>query len=178
MSAESSMPAPASRTNDKAICVTANTRRRRFVPGVMRTCRSPSPEPRWGVRPRQARDEGERDGSDHRQAGADPQQRGVHAHVERADGEARRISADHAHHWPREQYAEDRAGAAEHHAFRQQRSTQRARAGTERGAHSQLALAPNRAREDQIGDVRARDHEHERRGREQDQQYRASGRAI
>ena len=32
-----SMPAPASSTNDAAICVTANTRRRRLVPVVMRT---------------------------------------------------------------------------------------------------------------------------------------------
>ena len=32
-----SIPAPATSTNDAAICVTANTCRRRFVPDVMRT---------------------------------------------------------------------------------------------------------------------------------------------
>ena len=40
-----SMPAPASSTNDAAICVTANTRSRRFVPDVIRTLPLDSPSP-------------------------------------------------------------------------------------------------------------------------------------
>ncbi len=39
------MPAPASSTNDAAICVIANTRRRRFVPVVMRTLPVDRPKP-------------------------------------------------------------------------------------------------------------------------------------
>jgi hypothetical protein len=45
MSVVSSIPAPASSTNDAAICVTANARRRRFVPGVMRRLPPASPRP-------------------------------------------------------------------------------------------------------------------------------------
>ena len=44
-SAVSSMPAPASSTNEAAICVTANARSRRFVPAVMRTLPPVRPNP-------------------------------------------------------------------------------------------------------------------------------------
>ncbi len=40
-----SMPAPASRTNDAAICVTANARRRRLVPDVIRRLPFERPRP-------------------------------------------------------------------------------------------------------------------------------------
>ena len=39
------MPVPASRTNDAAICVTANMRNRRFVPDVIRTFPFDNPNP-------------------------------------------------------------------------------------------------------------------------------------
>ena len=39
------MPAPASSTNENAICVVANTRRRRLVPGVIRTLPLARPRP-------------------------------------------------------------------------------------------------------------------------------------
>jgi hypothetical protein len=39
------MPATASRTTEKAICVVANNRRRRFVPGVIRTLPLARPRP-------------------------------------------------------------------------------------------------------------------------------------
>ena len=45
MSAATSMPAPASSTNEKAICVVANTRRRRLVPGVIRRLPLAMPRP-------------------------------------------------------------------------------------------------------------------------------------
>ena len=45
ISVVSSTPAPASSTNDAAICVTANTRRRRLVPVVMRTLPLDRPKP-------------------------------------------------------------------------------------------------------------------------------------
>ena len=41
----SSIPAPASRTNEAPICVTANSRRRRFVPDVTRTLPFDRPRP-------------------------------------------------------------------------------------------------------------------------------------
>ena len=44
-SVASSMPAPASSTNEQAICVVAKMRSRRFVPGVMRTPPVARPRP-------------------------------------------------------------------------------------------------------------------------------------
>ena len=44
--------------------------------------------------------------------------------------------------------------------------------GAERGPHGQLALAAHRARQDQVGDVRAGDDEHDRGGGEQHEQDR------
>ena len=41
----SSIPAPARSTNDAAICITANTRRRRFVPVVKRALPFDRPKP-------------------------------------------------------------------------------------------------------------------------------------
>ena len=73
MSAATSMPAPASNTNEKAICVVANTRSRRLVPGVIRRLLLARPEPRRRVRRRQSRNVGEKNGSSHREARADPQ---------------------------------------------------------------------------------------------------------
>ena len=68
------MPAPASSTNDAAICVTAKRRRRRLVPEVMRTLPLDRP------RPLEASADGSRGtnasstAGDQRQADADPQQ--------------------------------------------------------------------------------------------------------
>ena len=80
----SSMPAPASSTNDAAICVTAKSRRRRLVPEVdagaagewpRLTVLAPSAVGSFGH-------EGEQHGGDHGQRRADPQQRGVDGDVE------------------------------------------------------------------------------------------------
>jgi hypothetical protein len=55
--------------------------------------------------------------------------------------------------------------------FGQQRPAQRAGGCAERGADRQLAFTPNGSRENQVGDVRARDDEDQRRRREQRQQH-------
>ena len=49
-------------------------------------------------------------------------------------------------------------------------------AGAERGPHGQLPFAAHRSREDQVGDVGARDDEDDRRGGEQQEQDRPRGR--
>ena len=69
------MPAPASSTNDAAICVTAKSRSRRLVPVVMRTLPLDRPRPVGRIGGRQPRHEREQHGGDERQADADPQQR-------------------------------------------------------------------------------------------------------
>ena len=103
-----SVAAPASSTNENAICVVANTRSRRFVPGVMRTLplASPIPVDRTRVRRRQLRHICEQHRSGHRQGGADPQQARIHRHFERSHREPRREAGDDRHHGPREQHAE------------------------------------------------------------------------
>ena len=79
ISVVSSAPAPASSTNDAAICVTANSRSRRLVPVVMRTLPLDRPEAGRRIGGRQARNEREQHRRDQREADADPQQRAVDA---------------------------------------------------------------------------------------------------
>ena len=118
----------------------------------------------------QPRHVGEDDGRGHRQAGADPEQARVYRDVERAHREARGVAADDGDERPREQHAQNGAAAAEDQALGEQRSPQRARARAERRAHGQLPFAPDGAREDQVGDVRARDREDDAcRGEQQEQ---------
>ena len=152
------MPAPASSTNDSAICVTAKTRRRRFVPGVMRSRRSPARVRSARMRRRAAagrtRAPRRRPSPGRRRptAGSRPPSRRA-----RAPRSARRSGRRRVTSGPRQQHAEHRAGAAEHEALGEQRPAQRAGARAERRAHGQLAFAPHRARQDQVGDVRAGD---------------------
>ena len=118
----------------------------------------------WNVR------EGHR-GSDG-EAGANPEQAAVDGDVESADGEPRGKTSDDGDERPREENAENCAGATEHEALGEQRPPQGAAAGAERGAYGELALAADRARQDQVGDIRARDDEDHRGGSEQHEQDR------
>ena len=70
------------------------------------------------------------------------------------------------------QHAENGAGPAQHQALGEQRAAQRAVARAQRRAHGQLALAANRARQDQVRDVRAGDDEDDGGGGEQHEQDR------
>ena len=124
------------------------------------------------VRRRQSRDEREEHRGRNRQAGADPEHARIDGDVERADGEAGRVTADDRDERPRQQQPEHRAGATEHQALGEQRPPQRAGAGAERGTDGQLPFAAHRSRQDQVGDVRARDDEHDSGGGQQQQQHR------
>ena len=143
------------------------------MPVVMRTLPLDRPEAGGRIGGRQPRNERQQHRRNQRQADADPQQRAVDAEIERAHREARRIARDHRQHRPRDQHAEQRAGAAQQHAFGEQRAPQRAGARAKRRANRQLAFAAHRAREDQVGDVRARDDEDQAGRAEQHQQDRA-----
>ena len=79
-------------------------------------------------------------------------------------------------HRPGAQDAERRAGAAEQQAFGEQRAAQRAGAGAERGTDGEFVFAPDRARENQIGDVRAGDDEDQHRRGQQHQQHGSGAR--
>jgi hypothetical protein len=100
------------------------------------------------VRRRQARHVGEEHRRGHRETGADPQDRRIDRHVERADGVACGVTRHGADQRARQHDAEQRAGAAQDQAFGQEGAPQRRVAGAERRTHRQLALATNRPRED------------------------------
>ena len=166
------MPAPASSTNDAAICVTANDAQAAVGAGGDAHAAGRQAEAIRRVGGRQPRHEGEQHRGDQGEADTDPQQRRIDREIERAHRVARGVARQHRHHGPGDQHAEDRAGAAQQQALGQQRAAQRRPAGAERGANRQLAFAAHRSREDQVGDVRARDDEDQARRRQQHQQHR------
>ena len=157
--------------------------------GDLRDGEQPQPPVRAGGDPQAAAREAEAAGRRRRTAAAartpaappppapaptpDPQHARVHGEIERANREARRV----ARRAPRPSAARSpRRGCApaphSTQALGQQRAPQRAGAGPERRADRELPFTPHRARQDQVGDVRARDDEHQRRGGEQHQQHR------
>ena len=107
---------------------------------------------------------------------AHPEHAGIDRQIERAHREAGGVARQDGHHRPRAQHAQRRAGAAQQQAFGQQRPAQRARAGAQRRADRQFAFAPNGPRENQVGDVRARDDEDQHRRRQQHQQHGSGAR--
>ncbi len=119
-----------------------------------------------------ARYEREQDGGGKRESDADPEHAGVDVEIERAHGEPRRVPCENRDHWLRDGDAKDRARAAEHEALGEQRPPKRPRRRPERRTNGKLTLAPDGARQDQVGDVRARDQEHQRRRGEQHEQNR------
>ena len=98
---------------------------------------------------------------------------GVDVDLMRARGEPADKRRQHVDCRPGEREAEDPAGDRQHRAFGQQLTDQTPASGTERGAHRQLAIAPQHARERQVGDIRARDQQNQTRRAEQDQQQLA-----
>ena len=128
------------------------------------------------VRRRQARNVRQQDGRGHRQTGADPEHARIDRDLERANGEASRILRDQRDERPRHDQTQHRAGPAEHQAFGQQGAAERAGAGAQRGPHGQLAFPTHRTGEDQVGDVRTSNDEHDRCGGKEHEQDRSRGR--
>ena len=92
MSAASSIPAPASSTNENAICVVGEDPQAAVGARRDPNAAARQAEARRRVWRRQPRDVGEHHGRGDRQAGADPEHAGVDSDVERANGEAARRS--------------------------------------------------------------------------------------
>ena len=113
-----SMPAPATSTNDAAICVTANTRNRRFVPDVSRTLRPVRAHSVGGIGRRQPRHERQQHRGGDRESAADPEQARIDRDVVRAHREARRIERQHRDHRPRDRDRQHRAGRSRGARFR------------------------------------------------------------
>jgi len=63
-------------------------------------------------------------------------------------------------------------GAAEHEGFGEELPDEPRAARAERGAHGNFARAPARARKQQVGDIHARDQQHERNGGEHHEERR------
>ena len=129
------MPAPASSTNDAAICVTANSRSRRLVPDVMRTLPLDRPSPLDASADGQPRNEGQQHRRDERERDADPEQARVDGQVERANREARRVPRQHR-----------RPSAARSATPRMAPAPQSSRLSASSVRRSAPALAPSAAR--------------------------------
>ena len=158
-SVPTSIAAPASSTNENAICVVAKIRRRRFVAGVIRTLPLPRPRPsRRATSGRRGTNASSTAApSRERRHPDEPRIRRSHRAPERRSAPHTRdmsVTSGSAIYRP-----SDGAGGAEHQAFGEQRAPQRRVAGAERGAQRQLALAPHRPRQNQVRDVGARDDE-------------------
>ena len=76
--------------------------------------------------------------------------------IEGANGKARSVASQNSDHRTRAQNAQHRAGTAQQQAFGQQGTPQSRRGCAQSGANRQLAFAADRARQNQIGDIRAR----------------------
>ena len=97
-----------------------------------------------------------------------------HDRIQRDLARARRKPADergqHVDGQPRDADADGAADHGEQRALGQQLPHQAAAAGAERGAHRQLAIAAQHPRQREVGDIRARDQQHQSGDAEQDQQ--------
>ena len=139
-SVRSSMPAPASSTNDAAICVTAKRRSRRLVAPVMRS------PPLVSAKPCDASVDGSRGTKASSTAATIARPTPTHSRLAssvRSSARTEKRAAylrQHRDHRLRDRDAEHRAAAAEEQALGEQRPPQRAAARAERGAHRQLRL--------------------------------------
>jgi hypothetical protein len=165
------MPAPASSTNDAAICVTANSRRRRFVPDVIRTLPLESP------RPPTASADGRRGTNASSTAAVSARLTPTHSRLAstvRSRREQRSGTRNGRRRHPqRDDHTENGAAAAEQQAFREQRLAQPAGPGAERRPYGQLTLPPDGSGQDQVRDVGTRNDEDQRRRGEQDEEHRS-----
>jgi hypothetical protein len=169
------MPAPASSTNDAAICVDGEQREAAVGARVMRT-------PPLAAEPVDASDDGSRGTNASRTAAASARPTPTHSSVASTvrssarDGETRRVARQDRDHRPRDQHAEI---APAPQSSRLSASSVRRSAQRLAPSAARIASSPSRRTEraeDQVGDVRARDDEDQRRGREQHQQHRPRGR--
>ena len=100
------------------------------------------------------------------QAGRSRHQRREHQHADvdrRRVGDRQRVgheSRQQRHGGRRDRDAEQAAGACEHHALGQQLTHETLAARAHRGAHGELAAPLQRAREEQVREVGARDEQH------------------
>ena len=131
------------------------------------------PHPVRGVRRWQTRHERQKHRRGDGQDDAHPQHARVNRDVQGPHREAGGIASEHRHHRSSDEDRENGAQTAEQQALRQQSAPQRPCTGAEGRANGELSLASNRPREDQVGDVRARDDEDQRGGRQQDEQHRS-----
>ena len=168
------MPAPASSTNEAAICVTANSRSRRLVPPVMRTLPLDEAEAVGASGRGQPRHERQQHRRDQRQRRRRPT-----AGWRRPSGRARaprsatrsapaRATIGRAISTP--------STAPAPHSSRLSASSVRRSAPVLAPSAARIASSPSRrtdARQDQVGDVRAGDDEDQRRRGQQHQQHGA-----
>ena len=107
-----------------------------------------------------------------RQAQREQEHRHVDVDVARPRGEAPDERREPAEHQPRHDESEHAAAEGEQHALGEQLARQLSASSAERHAQRQLALAMQRPREREAGDVGAREQQDEQRGAHDHQQHR------
>ena len=126
-----------------------------------------------GTRQLQRRQQSEQDAGDDGENGGEEE----HGAVERRFIETRQVGRSQRDHdlqaGPRHGESRGRSGNGQQHALRQQLRDDLPAAGAERSAHGDFAAPHVGARELEVGDVRARDQQHERHRSEQDQERAA-----
>src|SRR5437899_4118440 len=143
--------APASSTNDAAICATAKIRWRRLVLAVIRTL------PLDRLNPLDVSPDGRRGTNAKITAATIASAAPTHSR------EAGGVASQDSHHRLRAHYTDRGASPAEQKAFGQQHASQRASACAERHADRQLTFTANRPCQNQVGDITTRDDEDQRR---------------
>ena len=104
----------------------------------------------------------------------DAEDAGVERDLVGAHREARGVVLEDAERGVAEAQAEHAAEQRRDQRLDQELDAQRLLVGPQRGAQRELVLAPRETRQRQVGDVGARDQQHERRGAEQDEERRPS----
>ena len=161
----------ARRMNEAAICVTAKMRSRRPVLPVMRTAAAGEAEAVARFGRRQAGNEREQNRGDDGEQRAYPEHAGVDTEIERAHRETGSVVREDSNHRTRGRGMPSNAPASTHQqAFGEKRAAESAGRGAEGCANRELTFAANAARQNQIGDVRTRDHEDQQRRSQQNEQ--------
>ncbi len=98
----------------------------------------------------------------------------VHGDLAQAGKGAGPVGHEERHAAPRQQDPDEAAGRTEQHRLREEARGDPPRSGAHGGAHGQLLLARLGAHEEEVGDVGARDEEHEADRAQDDPQRRAT----
>ncbi len=142
-------------TDDERVAEPLPGRRQRRVPALLHAGRQVD------ARREQRGHDAEHERRDRRRCERERERPPVHAHLADARDRWRQERFEAADRDVREEHPEHSADECEQERLREEEPDHRTPARAQRGAHGQLGVARRRAREEQTGDVAARDEQHE-----------------